>query len=85
MGTSPTPRQVRDVMAKIYRHWNALADALNEAHRMNILVYGENEFKEESPCYTHYRTDERIERTTKNALARAMEAEIRQSIKKRTY
>lgn len=74
---SPTPKQVRYHYGKIMSLHRKLAHALNRAHAAKVLVY--TSYQEESPCSTHYQTDDRIDKTCEKALANAMRQEIRRS------
>jgi hypothetical protein len=73
----PTPKQVRFHFGRIERAHDKLQDALNAAHRADVLEY--TDFALQSPCKTHSDTWERILATTEKQLASAMRQEIRRS------
>lgn len=71
-----TPKQVRFHYARLRKLTSALSLALNEAHDANVIRYDKDKFQEDSPCKTHWQTQERIRLTTEKALAQAMREEI---------
>lgn len=70
----PTPKQVRYHYRRVQRAYEKLANALNDAHNCDVLVY-EN-YPDESPCSTNYQTKQRMDKTMEKALAQAMRDEI---------
>lgn len=79
-----TPKQVREIMRKIYYHQEKLQDALTEAHNKGIIKYEdkeENSYFKYAPCSPAWECRERVNKTTEKALAQAMKTEIMRTIK----
>lgn len=74
-----SPIKTKKILRKIYYHRHQLQKALNEAHDNKVIVY-EN-YAEESPCATLYKTADRIDETTKSARAEAFKREIINGLK----
>lgn len=73
----PTPKQVRFHYGKIATLRAKLQEALNDAHRAEVIVY--DNYDVESPCKTLYETWDRMKTTTEKTLAEAMRTEIYRS------
>jgi len=76
-----TPKQVREIMRKIYFHQDRLQRALNEAHEKEIISYPQDAYEEKAPCWATWEARRRIDATTEKAMALAMKNEIRLTIK----
>lgn len=76
----PTPKQVRFHYKNLQKLHARLQLALTAAHHAGVIVYDDAKFADESPCATHWKTDQRIDLTTQKVLARAMREEIMKGI-----
>ena len=74
-----TPKQVRAAYKKIWFHLYHLQCALNEAHDKKIIQY--DDYNKESPCFSLYDVQSRIESTTEKARAKALEDEVMKELK----
>lgn len=70
----PTPKEVRFHFGRLKRRFRLLSEALDAAHRAEVLMY--DSYPEQSPCKTNFETWERIKATTEKQLAAAMRGEI---------
>ena len=57
-----------------------LQDALNEAHRDEVISYPDGSYQDSAPCYSSFDLKARILQTTKDARAEAVLSEVRREI-----
>lgn len=74
----PTPKQVRDHYKKIRYHLYRLRCALNNAHNVEVIQYGQYA---DGPCAAMDELVQRIETTTEKTRAQAFKQECMNELK----
>jgi hypothetical protein len=73
-----TEQKVRKHLHRIWFHWARLQKALNDAHNAEIIVYGS--YTDEGPCFSLYQLKDRLEATTKDAIAKTLHRSLRNEV-----
>lgn len=77
-----TLEQAKKQYYQVIYHIRLLQRALDKAYNSKLIQY-EN-FREESPCDSLYEVEKRFEKTTKDAIAKAFDAEINKEFWKKS-
>lgn len=76
-----TPKQTREAIRRIIYHRRQLQAALTHAHDIGVIEYEREKYQEEGPCASLWEMQERVEKTTKEAIYHAYMAEVRETLK----
>lgn len=74
----PTPKQVRYHYGKLNKLMDKLQEALVAAHTAEVIVYSQEFYKEQGPCFSFWEMNSRVDKTTEKQLAEAMRKEIKE-------
>lgn len=75
--SSLTVKRTEFLFKRITRCMDQLSRDLNEAHRLGLIKYPDDQYKDQAPCSSLWSLENRFEKTTTEALAQMYRRKMR--------